>query len=140
MTTEQSIIENNKLIAEFMGYFYKKEGEIEYWNHNDKYIKPRAVTRIDKGERLEFNTSWDWLMPVVEKIENTNVVRLYAKNWQGVEVRIFKTLNTGDNYCEINHIRHSGNKIITITHNKESKIQCVYEAVIDFINWYNESK
>jgi len=44
---------NNKLIAEFMGY---------------------EVHPVYEDERhdLQYHTSWDWLMPVVEKIEQVN--------------------------------------------------------------------
>ena len=43
---------NNKLIAEFMGYIYE-----------DDILVP---------EEPQYHTSWDWLMPVVSKIENEN--------------------------------------------------------------------
>ena len=46
---EKEIIEGNKLIAEFMGLSML---------HNQ--------TRL---ETLKYHSSWDWLMPVVEKIE-----------------------------------------------------------------------
>jgi hypothetical protein len=55
-------IENNKLIAEFYGldeHFLISENvgqEIREFN----------------GDELRFDTSWDWLMPVVEKIEQVN--------------------------------------------------------------------
>jgi hypothetical protein len=41
---------NNKLIAEFMGY----------------EVHP---TYEDERHDLHYHTSWDWLMPVVQKIE-----------------------------------------------------------------------
>tara|TARA_R110000751_G_scaffold6143_3_gene26670 strand:+ start:645 stop:908 length:264 start_codon:yes stop_codon:yes gene_type:complete len=44
--------ENNKLIAEFMN------------------VKLEGGGRIAKMIRGEYHTSWDWLMPVVEKIDN----------------------------------------------------------------------
>ena len=42
-------MENNKLIAEFMGYIYE-----------DDILVP---------EEPQYHTSWDWLMPVIQKIE-----------------------------------------------------------------------
>ena len=49
---------NNKLIAEFM-----QEGSegFNLYDYNGCHYK------VDE---LMFHTSWDWLMPVVEKIEN----------------------------------------------------------------------
>ena len=41
-------MENNKLIAEFMGVKYP----------------------MLKGSDLQYHTSWDWLMPVIRKIED----------------------------------------------------------------------
>ena len=46
---EKKIIENNKLIAEFM---------------QDTI----ALNCLASGQDLEYHSSWDWLMPVIEKI------------------------------------------------------------------------
>jgi hypothetical protein len=57
--------ENNKLIAEFMGY--------ETYEHTDN-----VAIRLEEGNGLstdyghvhtKYHTSWDWLMPVVYKIK-----------------------------------------------------------------------
>ncbi len=49
----KNIEENNKLIAEFMN--------VDHVDIDQAYE--------DYGE-LKYHTSWDWLMPVVEKIES----------------------------------------------------------------------
>ncbi len=49
--------ENNKLIAEFMG-LEKENGLYLFTTPMDDY----------KTDTLYFDTSWDWLMPVAEKI------------------------------------------------------------------------
>lgn len=52
--------ENNKLIAEFMGlkkYGYKDENYL-------------VLSKHLSSEQLPYNTSWDWLMPVVKKCFN----------------------------------------------------------------------
>tara|TARA_R110000851_G_scaffold117849_2_gene244858 strand:- start:318 stop:599 length:282 start_codon:yes stop_codon:yes gene_type:complete len=52
-------MESNRLIAEFMGlkkYGYKDENYLVLNNH----LSP---------EQMPYHTSWDWLMPVSQKIE-----------------------------------------------------------------------
>lgn len=44
---------NNKVIAEFMGLNIDKGVQADYMEHE-----------------LKYHTSWDWLMPVIEKIQN----------------------------------------------------------------------
>jgi hypothetical protein len=52
-------LENNKLIAEFMGY-----NAYEYRGHT-MFIFADDNHRTDVD--LHYHTSWDWLMPVVQK-------------------------------------------------------------------------
>ena len=56
-------MKDNKLIAEFMGMKYSDEKSFNNgeWTHSIKSLS-------------KFETSWDWLMPVVEKISD-------AKSW-----------------------------------------------------------
>ena len=49
---------DNKLIAEFMGYEVK-HGKCYSPKYNDGTIAP-----------MQFDTSWDWLMPVIENIDH----------------------------------------------------------------------
>ena len=49
---------NNKLIAEFMGYEVK-HGKCYSPKYNDGTIAP-----------MQFDKSWDWLMPVVQKVSS----------------------------------------------------------------------
>ena len=57
-------MKNNKLIAEFMGYRVFNNGTKCYSpKYNDGTIAP-----------MQFDTSWDWLMPVVKKCYETEVV------------------------------------------------------------------
>ena len=56
-------MENNKLIAEFMGLDSFKDSLATL--HQGK-----INVDVDVYEQAQYHTSWDWLMPVVEKIEN----------------------------------------------------------------------
>jgi hypothetical protein len=55
--TQEEIIHGNKLIAEFMGLEYTTK---KYWKIGD-------ITGNNQLFELHYHTSWDWLMPVVEK-------------------------------------------------------------------------
>ena len=106
--------ENNKLIAKFMGAVFHKHIN-EWYDWDGLYM----------GESLRFDTSWDWLMPVVEKIENiqddveNNSIRAHKFD---VEIR--------QHCCTIHGTE------IEVTE-MGSKILCVYYAVVEFIEWYN---
>ena len=56
-------MEDNKLIAEFMGWDVKSLTNIPPNLH-------LSNLEIDNGDviELQYHTSWDWLMPVIEKI------------------------------------------------------------------------
>ena len=57
----------NKLIAEFMGLDTEvfKSGKVNYYYY-DKVSKQEIFL---EAHELSYNVSWDWLMPVVQKIE-----------------------------------------------------------------------
>ena len=63
----KNLIENNKLIAGFMGMQNTYIG----WYDNEMMM-PQIVYDTQQGNHFDdllFHESWDWLMPVVEKIE-----------------------------------------------------------------------
>lgn len=55
-------MENNKLIAEFMG---------------------AVGSPMYKPNEMKYHSSWDWLMPVIEKIEHLGYT--FEKNYQPVD-------------------------------------------------------
>lgn len=70
--------ENNRMIAEFMGYEFNEEHEFY----------------VDKGgncstiEELRFNNSWDWLMPVLKEISSilfSEFASSVADQWKMIE-------------------------------------------------------
>jgi len=60
-------IENNKIIAEFMGNL-TNENNIVVWKNAPKYIN--ELTRL---EDAKYHTDWNWLMEIVEKIYQTDL-------------------------------------------------------------------
>ena len=65
----KTIEEKNRMIAEFMG-FKLQDDPNERW-FGQYFTVPNKVW-ANRIELLHFHASWDWLMPVVEKIESVN--------------------------------------------------------------------
>ena len=114
-----NIIENNKLIAEFMGFIADKSFEVKLVdgiNTSYYYYKDDVMCL---PETMRYNSSWNWLMEVVEKIESL-----------GNDILITS------NYIQITYDK--GEKFITIELEGNIKIFAVYNACIEFIKWYNK--
>jgi hypothetical protein len=100
-------IENNKLIAEFLGAYIAKSGQRAH-DIDNKF--PNGNDRLTP-EKMLYHKSWDWLMPVVQLIK---------------ERQLFGSQNLIDDIDNV------------LTCNCE--IEELYEAVVEFIKWYNENK
>lgn len=118
--SNEEILEGNKLIAEFMG------GEIFHPRGNDKIIAYKNI----QGHLLNFcieaanyHCLWDWLMPVVEKMENMG----YCFTSDPFSHELIE-YGTGDECVVINHEFDNG----------RTKIEEMYLAVLKFIHWYNQ--
>ena len=98
---------DNKLIAEFMGYEVK-HGKCYSPKYNDGTIAP-----------MQFDRSWDWLMPVVEKIESLG----YWVNRNDGDITIS---NKSD--------------MVVITPMSSGGIDMMYKAVVEFIKQYNDEQ
>ena len=128
-------MENNKLIAEFMGV---KIGV-------DSYSYRPGQSDLLKEENLNYHKSWDWLMPVVEKIESLDLKEC-GYQWEGIDGETM--YNNGSIYVEIerNHCciwvdlsldpPHTINKK-TYYIKYDTKIEATYDAVVEFIEYYN---
>lgn len=119
------IKESNKLIAEFMGW-YQEDGDDLHWMVNDG-ISIKVIYSIPNNyphRTLPFHRSWDWLMPVVEKIQSVGYNISISTNGF---VKIVKVGGVGKTDTNVIPIRYFGNL-------KEN----VYNSVVEFIKWYNE--
>lgn len=97
------IKKSNKLIAEFMGKYFMVG-----------VISPIALCSMGNVEELKFHNSWDWLIPVLQKILD---------------------IAFSDDESEISDSEHFygiRDCIPDINH--------TYNAVVEFINLYNENK
>jgi hypothetical protein len=106
---KEEIIEGNKLIAEFMN-----------------------LPSNNTSEELQYHLSWDWIIPVVEKINQSNKIDYYKHRFTMGFLEEYQGY-----YCRFNHvIKH---KEFSIGKCK-SQIEAVYKVVVQFIKWYNQNK
>lgn len=64
--TNTEIVDNNMLIAEFM-HSKDETGAYTWYDGNPS---ENSVWIAYTEHSAKFNTSWDWLMPVIDKIKN----------------------------------------------------------------------
>ena len=113
MTTEQG----NKLIAEFME-FNINDGFV-VTDYNDEFLRDKKGT----WEDVKYHSSWDWLMPVVEKIESLSC-----------------NVNIINKYCQIIRFEGGAPRFQKSITDSQTKIENTWLAVVEFIKWYNQTK
>lgn len=130
-------IEGNKLIAAFDGWALPIGGFAHAFNGHNKNDKDSSRRNSLIGfedcvkiEDTQYHTSWDWLMPVVEKIEScfddVLIVRINDKRCT-VELDTQEAMRLDENF----------NVPDCYSGFCDTKIQAVYSTVTQFIQWYN---
>ena len=105
---------NNKLMAEFMGFQSTSLG----WFDNEEHLI--NVEKDNTFDDLKFHKDWNWLMAVVEKIENYNE---------------YTNVFFAPEGCAIDcHIENG----FSFSNDCDTKIEAVYSVCIEFIKWYNQ--
>lgn len=126
---EPSVQEKNETIAKWMGFTQ---------HHNPPWmnvpegedLKYRAF-KLHK-DKLLYDTSWDWLIPVVEKIEKTKLDGLeFSVDMDKYSTQIRWTINRG--------VMDPKDMNIEVF-NSPSKIEATHEAVYQFILWHQKQK
>jgi len=113
---------DNDLIADFMGLIPNEYSPGEY-------SKPEEYMETESGkfgwwETPKYDTSWDWLMPVVEKIG-----KLYEANFpKGDE--FMRRILAHEDPIEKEYVDIISTSIYT-------PINEVFDEVVKFIKWYN---
>ena len=125
----KNIIENNKLIAEFMGVFDKilSTGNMHSWSDAPFYYttedtREKVIKNISRYSK--YSKDWNWLMEVVEKIENLS---------KEGETYMFSITKFSA------RVTYKGSRIVDLPIDN-TKIEAVYNACVEFIKWYNENK
>jgi len=105
-------MESNKLIAEFMGVPCDKDLYTPLCPYTGE-------TLFIPSSQMKYDTSWDWLMPVVEKIESLG----YWVNRNDGDITIS---NKSD--------------MVVVTPMSSGGIDMMYKAVVEFIKEYNDEQ
>lgn len=123
--------ENNKLIAEFMGY------EIVLGDYCDPYPSDIEVEGLPMYEYMF--KDWESLMPVVEKIEG--IVNDFKDGYEtfnsvpfGVRIERTSCEIIVDN--DVDRKRKMKSAFPFKEKTCDTKIDAVYEAVLEFVKWY----
>lgn len=110
-------MESNKLIAEFLGLKIEKDlVYIPKYNSGD----------WEKISNLKYDSDWNWLMGVVEKIDSLGFVTEISGNIE----RSFALIGLANSNVSISRVGYGAEFM--------NKKDATYRAVIEFITWYNE--
>lgn len=108
--TNEEILEGNKLIAEFMGFEFNKSKII----YDPTDTNPEGKLIGYPLSNLKYHSSWDWLIPVIDKIHSSNYYVDYYLSELG----------------QFNNGVHINTKFIEVS----------FDSVIEFIKWYNSKQ
>lgn len=155
ITKKTSIAEMNEVIARFDGYekvTVTYFGDIDETEWQRKYFKwmnkvgieyvGDYIVNVEKDKWFKWNDvayhrDWEWLMSVVEKIENVAL-----DNKGGFILRSAAQVKIYYQACRIIYTpdEESGdnNEEIIIQTKGRTKIEAVHKAVFKFIQWFNQ--
>ena len=108
--------ENNKLLAEFIGY------NVETDLYGGIPVKGMKTITV-RTDSLKFHSDWNWLMEVVDKIENLDFI--FSIHHEVVNIFNGETKENG---------------IYSETFQGSTKLITTYNACVEFIKWYNGQK
>lgn len=111
------ILNGNKIIAEFMNE--KKDDRFYFF----PFLKSQYKTGWSSLPNMQFHQSWDWLMPVVEKISDVK----YADG-ENACLRTFGMINPENGMFMVRFNRSFLNE-------EETLMKATYKACIEFIKY-----
>ena len=119
---QEEIIEGNRLIAEF--YMVKSD-----WEERFAFVgNPQKWYRVSD---LKFHEEWNWLMPVVEKIEDNGHKTVLAIS--DFSFKYYQNIITGTPLMKTTIDNPS-----KVMGQSNIKIEAVWIAAVGFIKWHNQ--
>ena len=154
-------MENNELISKFMGYelnedgYYLLPGNLPQFRGSDhaEWCSTKTIV-IDwedpasielhketygyyweiSPDHLAYESSWEWLMTVVDKIDLLGYFTLIATRSFGEG--FYMNIVTGVGLA--NSTLDNPSKFMCTS--STSRLECVYNTVVEFVKWYNKNK
>jgi hypothetical protein len=105
--TDREILLGNQLIATFVGDKTTPDGLPANWYEPSR-----------RSDALKYNKSWDWLMPIVEYLEE--------KCDAVIEIHRTRTKIISSGYMHGNI--------------SDSRIEASFQAIVNFVKWYKSHK
>ena len=140
-------LESNKLIAEFMNVQPIQYDEHYQWSDGVYF----SISGVEKDKVLQhiykyvkYVSSWDWIMPVVEKIEKIELKGEFGTDYYDFHIMpdaiiVCKQSDEKNPLILINKSDGIG-CIQDVLYSFENKLEGTYAAVVEFIKWYNKNK
>lgn len=119
-------MENNKLIADFMGIQYIEEEELISTLRELRKSGQDHLIKLNKKEieSLNYHEDWNLLVPVVHEIAKRGFEFVWTRN----AFHIYYTDHSGNTQ---NGLKYMNNYV-------SGDIEMIYNTVVEFINWYNK--
>ena len=135
--TQEQVLENNKLIAEFDGWIYHSDYELNGCKGVlTKKGKGSLLLDTDQPFHVKYHSSYDWLMPVVEKIYKLYEWNTFYYNPKMVYFYLSAKIKI--------YVGSSNDDFGTCGKMEYKYIKCdnnpLFVAVVEFIKWYNQNK
>jgi len=125
--------ENNKIIAEFMGLKPKCELDGVYSFSDLPFfsIRENDIDKVVEGiaKYAKYHSNWNWLMEVVEKIKQVKPLTEINISLVGTKIKSFD-FEDGAGFSFFPKVNTQEKTMLIVT----------YNAVLEFIKWYNEQK
>ena len=111
-------MKDNKLIAEFWGMVLGEDGTM-YYDDVENLFPPTPT------DKLKFDTEWNWLMPVVEKIEEQHGCDFIASKRRATRTYDANFMDEVNNY-------------VVYVEDCKDRQEATYKAVVEFIKQHNK--
>lgn len=122
MIMTDEIRKQSEMIAIFMGGEFREKLGYSFTESGWFNTPANDNTHIAQSHQFRYHNDWNWLMPVVEKIDS-----LSTTTWIVFKINTFGV--------SMKNIGNNNNFLCSF--NDGSKIENVFNAVIWFINYYN---